>query len=571
MKNMIKVLAIVGMLFLALTVHAQSFRLEDMKDLFGKGKPLKLTGGFSANSVWDAGNDMSGRDPWAWYLNGNVNLNLYGLVDLPFSFSFTNSNSSYKLPSSPNRLSISPSYKWVTAHIGDVSMTFSPYTLNGHIFTGAGVDLTPGDWEFSAMYGRLLKTVEYEEAQPSFLPNYKRMAYGVKAGRTSSDYQVSINLLNAWDDISSLAVPPDSLGITPMENLSGSLSFLFKPVKFIKLTGEYGLSLLTNDRRSPDEKRDGVLGLWSGNNMSSSYYNAFKAHVDWIGESNSIGLGYERIDPGYKTLGAYYFVNDLENITIDASQSFWQEKMSLNVSLGYEHDDLSKNKANISSRVIGSADLSVAFNERVNAHIAYSNFQDYTNVRSNFELINQENPLDLLDTLNFVQINQNASMSLDIITKKDDRRQDQFHLNFSYQDASSKQGGFYQPGSVTEMVNATASYSLNLLPSGMMFNGSLNMNNSKIQSANALTYGPTLEIAFKLFKKKVNLKNSVSYNTGLLEGVKQNEVFLDKLYGSYTLLKKHQFTLSYSFQWRSAVDRPSVNHSLLTVGYAYQF
>ncbi|MDR3219096.1 MAG: hypothetical protein LBU22_09030 [Dysgonamonadaceae bacterium] len=27
---------------------AQSFRIEDWKDLFGKGKPLKLTGGFSA-------------------------------------------------------------------------------------------------------------------------------------------------------------------------------------------------------------------------------------------------------------------------------------------------------------------------------------------------------------------------------------------------------------------------------------------------------------------------------------------------------------------------------------------
>ena len=25
---------------------AQSFRIEDLKDLFGKGKPLKLNGGF---------------------------------------------------------------------------------------------------------------------------------------------------------------------------------------------------------------------------------------------------------------------------------------------------------------------------------------------------------------------------------------------------------------------------------------------------------------------------------------------------------------------------------------------
>lgn len=44
-------------------LQAQSFRIEDMKNLFGKGNPLKLTGGFSANSVVNAGNGASGRDP----------------------------------------------------------------------------------------------------------------------------------------------------------------------------------------------------------------------------------------------------------------------------------------------------------------------------------------------------------------------------------------------------------------------------------------------------------------------------------------------------------------------------
>jgi hypothetical protein len=565
------ILSVIVLLLCAGTLSAQSFRVEDLKDKFGKGNPFKLTGGVSASSIFNAGNEDQRRDAFAYYLNGNINLNLYGLVDLPFSFSLTNSNSSYKLPSSPNRFSVNPSYKWITGHFGDVSMSFSPYTLSGHQFTGAGVELTPDGWEFAAMYGRLLKAVEYDEVRLGFIPNYKRMGYGVKAGRTADNYKISINMLNAKDIASSLSLPPDSLGITPMENLAGSVNFWYKPIKLIEISGEYGLSLLTNDSRSPGVEQNGVLGLWGGANISSSYYNAFRAQVDLVGENNRLGVGYERIDPEYKTLGAYYFVNDLENITVNASQSFWQKKMMLNVSIGYEHDDLAKNKANVSSRVVGSADLTTTFSERVNANLSYSNFQSYTNARSNFELINQENPLDLLDTLNFVQLSQNANLNLGIVTKKTETQLHNLNLNFSYQDAANKQGGIYQRGSVTEMINAVASYSWTFVQSGLSLNGAINMNNSKILTGKTITFGPTLGVASKLFKKKVNLSGTVSYNSGYLEGTKQNEVFLGRINSSYSPYKQHNITLAYNFQWRSALNRPAMNNSLFTVGYSCNF
>ncbi|GHU72535.1 hypothetical protein FACS189413_15740 [Bacteroidia bacterium] len=566
-----KYILTVLLVWAASAVVAQSLRLEDLKDNFGKGKAVKLNGGASLNTVYDAGNDMMGRDPFAYYLNGNLNLNIYGLVDLPFSFSITNSGNSYKLPSSPNRLSLHPSYKWITAHIGDVSMTFSPYTLSGHIFTGAGVELTPGGWEFAALYGRFLKAVEYDSLQAAILPNYKRVGYGVKAGRSAEKYQVSINLFNAKDEVNSLLVPPDSLGIMPMENLAGGVTFMYRPVQIIKISGEYGLSLLTNDRRSPANDRNGLLGAWAGGNQSSSAYNAFKAKVDLVGKSNSIGLGYERIDPGYKTLGAYYFVNDIENITVNAAQSFWKEKMNLSMSIGYERDDLDKKKANFSSRIVGSINLSAKINERINANLSYSNFQNYTNVRSNFELINQENQFDLLDTLNFVQLSQNANLNVGIVTKKTEKQEHSLNMNFSWQDAAGKQGDTYQAGSLSEMINASAAYTCNFLESGLSLSGNMNLNNSKLSTGNALTLGPTIEISSKLWKKKINLRGSLSYNTGLLEGIKQNEVFLGRISSSYSPFKKHSIIFAYNLQWRTSVNRPDTNHSLITAGYSYNF
>jgi hypothetical protein len=566
------VLLFIALLVLStVRVQAQSFRIEDLKNLFGKGNPLKLTGGFSANSVLNAGNDNAGRDPWAYYLNGNINLNLFGQINLPFSFSLTNSGSSYKLPSSPNRLSIHPSYKWITGHIGDVSMTFSPYTLNGQIFTGAGVELTPDGWEFAALYGRFQKAVEQDETLPAFLPTYKRMGYGFKVARVKEKYRVTVNVFSAKDNVSSLVTPPDSMGVTPMENLAGSVSFLYKPVRFIEIGGEYGISMLTTDLRSPEDSKGGILGLWPGSNMSSTTYHALKAQLDYVGEDNRFGISYERIDPNYRTLGAYYFTNDLENITVNAYQSFWSNKLNVNLSIGYEHDDLGKNKASASSRVVASGNITATFSERINASLSYTNFQTYTNVRSNFELINLENNLDRLDTLNFVQLSQSANLNLNVVTKKDEVQLHNLNVNLSYQDAANRQGGVYHPGSVTEMINAGTSYAWTFLKSGLSLNGAVNLNNSRVLNGNTLTWGPTLGASTRLFKKKVNVSGSLSYNTGSLEGVKQNEVFMARLNSSYSPIQRHNITLAYNFQWRSVLDRPSTNNSILTVGYSCSF
>lgn len=396
---------------------AQSFRVEDVKNMFSN-KPLTISGGISANSVLNLGDETSGRDPFTYYLNGNVNFNLYGQINLPFAFSLTNSGTSYRLPSSPNRLSIHPSYKWITGHIGDVSMSFSPYTMNGHLFTGAGIELTPNGWEIGALYGRFQKAVEQEEAQPAFIPTYKRMGYGVKAAKISEKYLVAITVFEGKDQINSLAASYDSLGITPMQNLAGSFAFMIRPVQFIELSGEYGLSFLTSDIRIDDKKEKGFESIWLGSNLTSTYYNAFKFQLNLVGVNNRLGIGYERIDPGYKTLGAYYFTNDLENITLNAYQSLWSSKVNLSASIGLERDDLANNKASATSRVVGSVNLAGNFSERVNANLSYTNFQTYTNLRSNFELINQEITLDKLDTLNFVQLSQSLNLNLNVATKK---------------------------------------------------------------------------------------------------------------------------------------------------------
>src|SRR5688500_5438389 len=121
----------------AVSSHGQN--LESI----GKEKPIKISGGIAANQIfYTASGIESRRDPYSYFLTGNINFGLYGW-NVPLSFSLSNQNVSFQQPF--NQYSIHPSYKWITAHVGYTSMMFSPYTLSGHIFKGAGVDLTPGE------------------------------------------------------------------------------------------------------------------------------------------------------------------------------------------------------------------------------------------------------------------------------------------------------------------------------------------------------------------------------------------------------------------------------------------
>jgi hypothetical protein len=100
-------------------------------------------------------------------------------------------------------------------------MTFSNYTLSGHVFLGGGVELTPGKWRIAAMYGRLKKAVSVGELDSLQYDNiaYKRMGYGLKVGYDDNGNSISANIFTAKDDPNSvLFVPPESQ-ITPQQNV----------------------------------------------------------------------------------------------------------------------------------------------------------------------------------------------------------------------------------------------------------------------------------------------------------------------------------------------------------------
>ncbi|GAA0565042.1 porin family protein [Chitinophaga japonensis] len=560
---------------LPLLSPAQQINLENIGDMFGKGKPLKVNGGLNASTVFNSGGGY-GRQPFTWFINGSLNANLLGQLNLPFSFNLTNAGAGYSYPTMPNRLSLHPTYKGVTAHIGDVVMSFSPYTLNGHQFTGVGVDVAPeSGWSISAMYGRLLRAVNYDSTNRSVLPSYRRMGYGAKLALNREHYALALSFLRAKDHTDPAQYLPDTLHIYPKENLTVSLSATLRPRKGLELTAEYANSAMKLDRRD----NHGAAKTSGGNLLetvfmyearNTRFYKALKAGLNYTFFKSTIGLGYERIDPGYQTLGAYYMNNDLENITVNFSQPFLKDKANIAVNVGYQRDDLSHTKAGATSRMVSSLNANYMPDEKWNLNLSYSNFQTYTNIRPQFEYINQTDPYGNMDTLNFKQVSQNVGLNVNYMMKTAGNKSHNINMNLNVQDAADIQNGVLWKGNGSRFYNANTAYTLLLIPRQISFTGAFNLSYNSIGRNDFLTLGPTLGINAKLFDKKATAGFTTSYNSSASDGQQQGQVLNLRANAAYIFLKKHNVNLNAVHQTRWTPKGNSSNVTA-TLGYNYSF
>ena len=562
-------------LFACVWVHAQQVDIASLKDVF-KAKPVKFNGGISAGSMFYNGSGNTGRQPFTWYLQGNANANILGKINLPFSFNFTNAGQGFSYPVMPNRLSLHPTYKWISAHIGDVSMSFSPYTLNGHQFRGAGVDLSfNGPWKVSAMAGRLQKAVPYDSTNKNALPAYQRMGYGVKTVYEKRWFRAGINAFYAKDNAGSLAVAPDSLLIYPQENLAIDYELALKPVKGMELSAELANSAITRDIRTVDGKEPatntGIMQQLIKGNASTTVYQAFKSNLNYTFRKSTIGVGYERVNPGYTTLGSYYFNSDLENITVNLAQSLLKDKANIAVNIGSQHDNLNNQKESTTRRLVGSVNVNFAPTQRMQTSASYSSFSTYMNIRPQFDYINNVNPIQNFDTLNFTQLSQNASVNVNYITRKNEVTNQYVNVTATFQDASDEQGGVVGKGNSSQFYNLATAYGFLFLQKGLNVMLAYNVSYNTIARNDFVTQGPTVSANTKLFQKKLTTGFSSSYNTSAMQGARQSSVLSIRFNAAYTLLKKHNINCSLINQYRSVINKDNTKDFTGTLGYSFAF
>jgi len=556
---------VVVLLFLiAKNGYAQNVDLENFY------KPnFKVTGGVNANMIFYNSNQQNSREPFTYLLSGNLNVSAFSF-NIPVFYSITNqgNNLGYTAPFDFNRICIMPKYKWVKAYIGNASMTFSPYTLSGFPFRGVGLELTPrSPFKISLMGGQLLKAVSEENALGG-VPVYERFGYGIKTSFEKERYKIGWIGFYAKDRESSLAYTGNDNGVTPKENFVNSLLFSTSLLKDLTFNIEYALSVLTDDTRAGSTQGGGFRDKLFSAKESTVFLNALNVNFDYNIQKTRLGLTYERIDPNYNTLGAMYFNNDLENIALRLSRPFYNENINVSASLGYQRDDLAREKKQNTKRVVGSINMNYKITDQLNFTGSYSNFSTYTNKKlDQFELINNPN-IVAADTLDYKQLSQNANLNFSYAFGE--KKNQNMNFNYSIAGQANEQGGIIRKGQASTVQNYNLGHTINFLGIKTALISTLNYTNNQVGLFDNSSLGASVAVSKKLLKEKLNSNFGVLYNNTQSD-IDTSSVFGIKFNNSYTVMQKHNFALSMISMFRSSTNRPANNDVMLNFNYGYSF
>ncbi|TND07898.1 MAG: hypothetical protein FD123_2888 [Bacteroidetes bacterium] len=566
--------------FLFNIVHAQNLEKIGEKDMF------TMSGGLQYSSIfYHADGINSRRDPFNWFFNGNVTMNFLD-VSLPFTYSYTNRKSSYTQPF--NIQGVTPTYKWAKGYGGFTSMNFSPYTLSGHIFLGGGIELSPKHWKFSGMYGRLKKAVEYDALTSSDAGiSYKRMGYGGKIGYEKNSQGLALTYFAAHDDATSLLFIPPGAQISPMENAVVSLAGKTLLWKKLRLEAEYALSGLTQNTNPSDSLGEAVknkLPVIFCARPNSQFFDAVKSSAGWQGKDYGISLNYERIAPGYQTLGAYFFNNDLENITVAPNFFFWKGKLNLSANSGLQRNNLDGTKLNTTKRWVNSVNLSCQPSLKWNITASYSNFSSFTRQLPQTDPFYQVT----LDTLNFYQLTQQANFSSGYRFGKKEIPQT-LQFSGSYQVTGQFTGAVSDPGLFgsgingivpVSVINGNLSYSISFSKSKTNFAVTANANRSELpQGGNILYTGPGIHFSKSILKNTLRVTAGSTYNLVLQNGNGTSSVMSNRAGFGWNPKMKNEKTgkislsLSAAYVQKFAASRSSSPFSEFTgnFGAGYSF
>ena len=518
-------------LFLFTTFLYCSLVFSQTLDKIGKKDMVTVGGGlnYSSNYYAVSGKTLN-RDPFAWTLGGNLNISILD-VSLPFTFSFTNQGGSYTQPF--NIIALHPSYKKFKSHIGTFSMSFSPYTYSGLNVAGGGLEYKPGNWNFQIVGGRFRKAVEYNpELNNSSTMSYARWGGGFMLGYEKSGIGFQWNVLQVNDDPSSLMFVPTSSTITPMSNLCSSIKVKATVLKSLTAETEVATSIITrnNENENPTTASSPVYS-WVRGNQTTDQHMAVNGSLNYRIKQFSIGAKYERVNPGYTTLGGMYFNNDLENITVTPTASLFKGKININSNVGIQRNNLANTTANATKRWVGTIAVSANVIKNLSLSANYSNFSTYS----------KRNPVafplltPIADTLNFYQISSNFSASASLQVGKKIKNMISANVSSSISEnitgrlENAAAFGFNVDGNTgigpVKANTAMLSHTFSKEKSPLNLGYTLNYTESIAASIENAFFGPGVTFGYPIQKKKINFSAGAIYNQNYTNSKLSNHVF----------------------------------------------
>lgn len=471
-------------------------------------KAFEIRGSLSANvQMYQANGIASRRQPFTWYLTGTPVVKWLGMT---FPFTLVVSEQERRFSQPFNQYGVSPYYKSLKLHLGYRNVRFSDYTLGGANFLGAGVEYTPKNVRLGFVYGQFARAINEDASGQDvryqyIRPVYQRIGWAAKIGVGSQKSYVDFSVFKAKDVIGSINAPSLKSRVLPMENLAVGIKNHFGFFKQ-KLTFDLdvGASLLTRnslkrDVENPEPWQDKLLDIVAVN-TSSNFFTAGTAALGLRFKQGAIRAIYQRVDPDYQSLGAYYFQNDVEQLTIAPTFMLFKNKLIINGSVGRSHDNLNGKKGATTHRNVSSVNLTMNPVKRLTIGLNYSNF-GVGQGRGMGDFFNDSLAVSVVNT------SYNATVNYSIGSKIS---QQSFGITATHQNTNDQNVFTRQYAGASSMIGVV-NYSYFLIPQKFSSNVSVSYVSIETGGRKLVNIGPAFMLSKELIKHKI--RASLNHNS----------------------------------------------------------
>lgn len=556
------VILILG-LFMYAMVGAQDIEQVNLK------KPITFHGNLNLQLEYYHANGIPARKKdFSWLISGNPVVTVLG-VDLPFSVLLSNYENKFYQPF--NQFGLSPHYKWATLHLGYRSLNFSNYTLAGYRMLGAGFELNPQKFRIGFMYGQLNRSTNTDASMlnnPEYikpLPSYKRMGLAGKVGYGTQNNFVDLVYFKGWDKVNSLDSKMQN-ELQPAENTSIGVKSQVTFLEKFTWIMDGGLSAYTLNRldgtKTGNIKKNlpaSIMGLLVNDKVSTNFYFAGETRLGYQEEKWGAQLTFKRIDPGYQSMGAYFFQNDIQEFSLANNFKIDSGKLSINTTIGFQQDNLKKQKTSTSKRFIGNAGINYVPSQKFGVNFTFSNF-GITN-----------NPLKTSPgDEQFKQVNNSVTL-MPFFSWMNEKTVKNLNIVASYQSLSTPESHL---GDVPDLntYSLTTTYNHTWIQQGFNANASANFINSKTAPGEVMSVGGNIGGMVPVLDKKVTINASASFLSNFFKGKENGHTITATAGVTVPVGSHHNFQLLGNYMDNTSKDISLIqNFNELSVQFVYGF
>lgn len=538
-------------------------------------RPFTASGGIGMTAdAYTASGIANRRAPAVMKTTANLNFSVFGLSS---GLNLLYSTDQSGLRQNMNSLSFDARWKWLAVQAGTVSPDFSEYGLSGTSLRGGHIEATPGNWEIELTGGQSKRKVEFKSREGFREPAFERWTAGGRVGyKSDNDSYIFLSTHYSVDQKNSIEnagtiTPKENLTVTPDAQITmfDGILTLASEVTFSAYTRDlYSAKIPTQDLGVPSF----ITNLMQPYTSSRVNY-AGNASANLNLNQFGLQLGFERVQPGFTSLGIGRVRDDHQNISINPSVQLFDNKLSLQTNLTLGRDNLLNTR--IQTRKNRSLGTSVQY-QLTNMISISGNYNMLVNdFSSNVEEDSlQQGGLGQKQTSHTFMLQPTVTIQQGQITHNISVSGSYFKTGNDFKDAANSANEYE-----ADTYSSSVSYNLSL-PSGLSLNTMGNFLVFNSRRSNNLSTGANVGASYSLLDRKMNLslnlglnqtRNEVTQTVQNQNGMvlKSRQLMLN-LSSSYRIFEKGTLSLTVRSRSNNAIEGRGTNYSELEGSLSYR-